>query len=192
MIKVNLLPFRAARKKENIRRQVSVFLLSFILIFILLFVVNMHLGGKIKRLNKEITQLNADLKKYEEINKKINTIKKKLATLEKKTNVIKQLDKNRFEPVQLLDTMSNRVIPKRMWLTTLTERGNTVNLRGMALDNQTVADFMTRLEQSGSFSQVRLKTIQAKRIKGNNLKQFNISCTKKTNQNNKQKTSKKK
>ena len=35
MIRINLLPFRAARKKENVRRQVSVFLLSLVLVVII-------------------------------------------------------------------------------------------------------------------------------------------------------------
>ena len=46
MIRINLLPFRAARKKENVRRQVSVFLLSFVLIIIGVFYYNMWLGNR--------------------------------------------------------------------------------------------------------------------------------------------------
>ena len=45
MIRINLLPFRAARKKENIRRQVSIFLLSLAFLLIILFYYNWSLGS---------------------------------------------------------------------------------------------------------------------------------------------------
>ena len=44
MIRINLLPFRSARKKENIRRQLSIFLLSLILAVVAIFGVNFFLG----------------------------------------------------------------------------------------------------------------------------------------------------
>jgi type IV pilus assembly protein PilN len=178
MIRINLLPFRAARKKENIRRQVSIFVLSFAFVIIVLVWYNIHLNSKVKELNTRVVEIKKDLKRYEEINAKIKKIKAQLATLEKKTNVIRQLDKNRFEPVQLLDTMSDKVIAKRMWLTSLSERGNQVNLDGIALDNQTIADFMTRLEGSAFFSAVTLKSIKQQRLRGTNMKRFTLTCTK--------------
>ena len=178
MIRINLLPFRAARKKENIRRQVSIFILSFAFIIIVLVWYNIHLNSEVKELNERVVAMNKDLKKYEDINAKIKKIKSQLAILEKKTNVIKQLDKNRFEPVQLLDTMSAKVIAKRMWLTSLSEKGNRVTMVGIALDNQTIADFMTRLESSDFFKSVSLKTIKATRMRGTNMKSFSLVCTK--------------
>ena len=178
MIRINLLPFRAARKKENIRRQVSIFILSFAFIIIALVWYNIYLNGKVKELNGRVAEMKIDLKRYEDINAKIKKIKSQLAMLEKKTNVIRQLDKNRFEPVQLLDTMSAKVIAKRMWLTSLSEKGNRVSMSGIALDNQTIADFMTRLESSDFFKSVTLKTIKLTKMRGTNMKSFSLTCTK--------------
>ena len=56
MIRINLLPFRAARKKENIRRQVSIFVLSLAFLLIILFYYNWNLGSKIDGLNAQIKQ----------------------------------------------------------------------------------------------------------------------------------------
>jgi type IV pilus assembly protein PilN len=36
MIRINLLPFRAARKKENIRRQLSIYVLSVVCLLLLM------------------------------------------------------------------------------------------------------------------------------------------------------------
>lgn len=196
MIRINLLPFRAARKKENIRRQVSIFFLSIFLVFITLLYYNFYLGGKIKTLKTDIAETKTEVQKYKKITKKIAEIKRKLAILKKKTAVIKKLEKNRFEPVTLMDTMSEKVIDKRMWFTNFKARGNSVVISGVALDEKTIADFMTRLENTGLFASVNLKTIKKKVIRGSSLRSFQLSCNKpkpkKAKKKSKKKTSKKK
>ena len=191
MIRINLLPFRAARKKENIRRQVSIFILFLGFVLLALFYVHITLGGRITKLQNQVAQTQQEVKRYKKITKEIASIKKKLAVLKKKTGVIKKLEKNRFEPVNLLDTMTKKVIAKRMWFTRFQTKKNRVTITGIALDNKTVADFMTRLEGTGLFTTVKLSKIQKKVIKGSSLKSFNIVCTKPTAEKKKKKKKKK-
>jgi len=182
MIRINLLPFRAARKKENIRRQVSIFLLSLAFMLIILFYFNFSLSSKIKGLNTKIKDTNAELKKYEKDNQEIAQIKKKLENLKKKMAVMDTLEANRFAPIRLMDTMTEVVVPNRMWFTSLQSKGNNVNISGVALDNTTVADFMVRLENSGLFNDVDLKTLRrskSKKGKTSNFKTFKVACVKK-------------
>jgi len=164
MIRINLLPFRAARKKENVRRQASVFFLSFFLVVIVLGYLHISLGNKISSLKAKIETTKKEVAKYEKINKEIASLKKKLEILKKKTSVIESLEKNRFEPVRLLDTMSLKVIAKRMWFKSFKSSAKTVEIDGIALDNKTVADFMTRLQGSGLFMQCTWKPIKTKKI----------------------------
>jgi type IV pilus assembly protein PilN len=65
-----------------------------------------------------------------------------------------------------------------MWFTRLEEKGMTIKIDGIALDNKTVADFMVGLQQSGLFKGVNLKTLKQKEFEGNNLKSFQVSCEK--------------
>lgn len=178
MIRINLLPFRAERKKENIRRQVSIFILSLIFVLLCLFYFNHSLGSKITKLNEDIDVTNADLKKFNEINKEIARIKKTLENLKKKMDVIETLEQNRHAPVRLLDTMTKMVVAKRMEFTRLEDRGKSVRIEGIALDNKTVADFMVRLQGCGLFKSVNLKTLRRKEVQANNLKYFQVICDK--------------
>jgi type IV pilus assembly protein PilN len=146
MIRINLLPFRADRKKENIRRQVSIFLLSLAFMLIILFYFNFSLNSKIDKLNANVKNTKSDLAKFEKINKEIAEIKKKLDNLKKKIAVMDTLEANRFEPTRLMDTMTQVIVPRRMWFTRLISKGKKVSISGVALDNTTVADFMIRLE----------------------------------------------
>jgi type IV pilus assembly protein PilN len=185
MIRINLLPFRADRKKENIRRQVSIFLLSLAFMLIILFYFNFSLSSQIGNLNGKIKATKSDLVKYDKINKEIAEIKKKLDNLKKKMAVMDTLEANRFAPVRLMDTMTQVIVSKRMWLTNLQSKGQNVNITGVALDNTTVADFMVRLENSGLFSRVKLNTVgsrstKSKKVTGSSkFKTFSIVCTKK-------------
>jgi len=179
MIRINLLPFRSTRKKENIRRQLSIFLLSLIFSLVAVFGVNLLLSNQIDDLNSRMTTAQAELQQYEKINKDIEEMKKKLDTLNKKMAVIRELDTNRYEPVRLMDTLSQVIIEKRMWYTALDIKSDLININGIAMDDKTVADFMLRLEGSGWFSAVNLKTLKQIEVQKTTLKSFEISCQKK-------------
>ena len=178
MIRINLLPFRTARKKENVRRQVSLFLLSLVLVLLVLFYYNFSLNSKLAKLNKRVKTTNSELTKYNEINKEIARIKKNLEILRKKMTVITQLESDRYAPVILMDTMTQVLVSKRMWFTSLSVSDNSININGIALDEKTVADFMVRLQKSGLFSNVMLKSVKRQKVESSNLKSFEVVCTK--------------
>jgi type IV pilus assembly protein PilN len=179
MIRINLLPFRTARKKENVRRQLSILLSSLFLVIILMFYINIRLNIKIKEVNDKVNTTKTEIAKYDAINKEISEIKGKLEVLKTKMNVINNLESNRYEPVRVLDSMTTLIIPNRMWFLSFDIVGKTVNISGVAVDSQTIADFMIRLEGSKLFESVNLKTIKKQMIRHASLKNFEISCNKK-------------
>ena len=180
MIRINLLPFRTARKKENVRRQLSILLSSLFLAIILMFYINIRLSSQLKEINDKVISTKTEIAKYETINKEIAEIKGKLEVLKTKMNVINDLEANRYEPVRLMDAMTNLVIPNRMWFLSFDVIGKTVNISGVAVDSQTIADFMIRLEGSKFFESVNLKTIKKQMVRQASLKSFEISCNKKS------------
>ncbi|MFH2043914.1 MAG: PilN domain-containing protein [Pseudomonadota bacterium] len=182
MIRINLLPFRTARKKENIRRQISILSLALLLVFILLAFQNFRLSDQVKEISGKVESKKIEIAKYAVINKELAEIKKKLDILNKRMGIINGLEANRYEPVRLLDAMTSLIIPKRMWFVTFKSNGNNVNISGIAVDNQTVADFMTSLEGSKIFRTVNLKTLKKSGAKGKqaSFKNFVISCVKYT------------
>ena len=186
MIRINLLPFRAARKKENIRKQVSVFFLCLMLVMIVLVWVHFYLGSKQTRLTANVTDTKKELALYKQKNDEIKEIRKKLQDLEMRQNVIKDLEKQRFLPVHILDELTGEIVAERMWLTSLQIEGNQMNVDGIALDNNTVANFITNLEgmpklndpQSPMYEKVRLNKLQQERIRNINMKGFDITAIK--------------
>lgn len=181
MIRINLLPFRAARKSENIRHQVSMFLLCMTFLFLVMAYLQISLSAKISDLEQEVDTAGAELKKYKQQAAEVDKIKAKLDGLKKRTDVVRELDKNRKAPVRLLEALTQIVIPNRMWLTTLKEDEGKVVVSGVALDNKTTADFMLRLESSQLFSTVNLGSVKHLIQNKQSMKQFQITCIKQVN-----------
>ncbi|UCD86843.1 MAG: PilN domain-containing protein [Desulfobacterales bacterium] len=177
MIRVNLLPVRAARKKENIRRQVSIFFLSAVMGLAFMGYLAYNLSGKINNMEEDIEDTQNELAELEAINKQVKEIQDKLNRLQAKMDIIQRLDANRIGSVRIMDALTSLVVAQKMWLTSLTEAGGQVTLNGVAVDNKTVADFMRRLEESPYFDQVNLlATRQVAMAEGRKFKGFSVTC----------------
>ena len=196
MIRINLLPFRAARKKENVRRQVSIVLLSLFLVILVMVYFNISLKNKIKDLDAKVESTKKQIARVEKQAKEVDRIKTEFDKLNKKIEVIQNLEITRKASVHLLDNMTKMVVEKtsiseldksegkdikpekRLWFTSFNAKGNNINIKGIALDNKTVADFMTRLEISGIYKDVNLRTLTQKPVNKLKLKSFEITCKK--------------
>ncbi len=196
MIRINLLPFREKERVENIRRQVTIAVLSVIFAAVAMAYYYINLINKIDDLTAKTEATKRDLAAAEKQAKKVDQIKKELNRLNQKINVIKDIETNRKASVSLLDNMTQMIIErpsiaesegsadenvkkvKRLWFTSFQANGNKINIKGIALDNKTVADFMTRLEDSKLYNNITLMTLNQKEINKLNLKSFEITCEK--------------
>jgi type IV pilus assembly protein PilN len=179
MIRINLLPFRIARKKENIRRQISIFFLLILLSAVALFWYTQAINKQISGVKEKTVQVNNQIEKYKEKADRVTKIKKDLAILEEKLKTVASLNKQRKEHFDLFDGMTGLIIPERMWLESFSSDDKTVTIKGIAYDNPTIAEFMEKLEKSPLFSAVDLKTAKMKSFKNDvMLKSFELLCLK--------------
>ncbi len=178
MIKINLLPFRAARKKENIRRQISIYLLMVVFVLVVTGYFFLKLNGDIKRLETEKTQKQKELAAYAQTTKKIKALRIKIGQIKGKLKVIQDLEKKKTGPVLLLDEIATAVPRDRVWLTSLSEREGVLTLKGTARDNDTVALFMTNLKKQNHINSVDLNSAQLKELKTQqmNVTDFVLTC----------------
>lgn len=177
MIRINLLPFRAARKRENIRRQASISGLMFLLFILLLVVWSVSLMTKASDLKGDETQKKAELQSYQKELDELKNTEKMIKEITTKLNVINELKKGKTGPVLLLSTISDAVPKDKLWLTSLTESNGKLTLAGTAMDNETIALFMTSLEAAKDIiSSVELKGITSKEIQKYKLSDFELEC----------------
>ena len=176
MIRINLLPFRAARTKENVRRQVTIFVLLLILIGLGMFTFSLHLKGRVNDEQARVDHLKVELSKYKKKAREVDSINKKNKMLQKKIDIIDDLQKVRKAPVIALGALSDSVTPERMWITRYQESGKLITLTGFALDEITVADFTEKIEVSPYFEKASLRYLKHAVQKNLPMKSFEISC----------------
>jgi type IV pilus assembly protein PilN len=193
MIRINLLPFRAARKKENIRRQVSIFGLTVLFMLTLMGYFLYDLSGTLSSLRAERLQKEKELAAFAETSKKLAELKKKTAEMRGKLEVIRDLERKKSGPVLLLEEIAKAVPKDKLWLRSLREKAGALVLEGTAMDNETVALFMTNLEKSSHILSVDLKSTKLKALSHYKLdvSEFVLDCKTYAFKDNKPKAAKK-
>ena len=178
MIKINLLPFRAARKRENVRRQVSVYFLTVVFLIMVMIYYNINLNDQLNAAKEREKSLQSQLKPYNEINREIALIQKRTKEVRSRLNVIEQLETQRQRPIQLLTEIALAVPLNRLWLRSLAETGDRITLEGTAMDNDTLAVFMTNLEKAAHIDNVELKSSKLQHYAKYNLdaSSFALTC----------------
>ena len=138
------------------------------LFVIIAVLVVVFLGGNFfywNRLNREATRLNAALEEAKRENVRLADIKAKYTDLEKqkdqyerRVDVIHQLQQNQSGPANLLALIGDTVnATDAVWLSNMREDGNNINLDGVALSVDAVANLMLNLKQTGYFKSVEIK-----------------------------------
>ena len=178
MIKINLLPFRAARKRENIKRQITIYALSVMCLEVLMGWKFLDLNSELSSLKEEQAKINNELKKYQKTIASIQKLEKMIKERETKLAVIKGLQKGKTGPVHLLEEIALAIPKDKLWLKSLSESKGNLSLTGTAMDNETVALFMTQLEQSKYISSVDLQSTRMRSLAQYKLRvsDFVLAC----------------
>jgi type IV pilus assembly protein PilN len=178
MIRINLLPFRAKKKRENIKRQVSIYVLTVVLLFCAIGYVFLDVNGELTRVKDQEKKLQQDLAAFQETLKRIGELEKKIKEVRAKLAVIKDLENKKTGPVHLLDEIALAVPREKLWLSGLSESGGSLKLTGTAMDNETIALFMTNLEKSKYINSVELVSAKMQHLAQHrlNVADFTLEC----------------
>jgi type IV pilus assembly protein PilN len=176
MIKINLLPFRAAKKLENVRMQVSVYFLSVILVCAVLGFYYLSLSSELNDLKDKNANLKKELASYSEMLKKIDNLKKKRDDLKGKLEVIQGLEAQKAGPVQLFDEIAMAVPKGKLFLKSLSESKGEIKMSGIAVDYDTVALFMTNLEKTKTIGTVTLGGTSRTDEEDQTVSTFTLAC----------------
>ena len=98
----------------------------------------------------------------------------------RRVDVIDQLRANQSGPVELLNTIGDTVnSTEAVWLSTMKDMGNSVDIEGMALSTDAVASLIQNLEKTGRFSSIEIKeTFQDEQVKDMQSFNFTLTCEK--------------
>jgi len=174
MIKINLLPVRAAKKKETLRQQISVAVMSLVLVLIAIGYFHFRIVKNIAEVTAKIASTEGELQKTKAQIGEVSKFKEAKKVLEAKLGVIESLKKGKAGPVKMLDELS-RVTPEKLVLVSFKEHGGGINIDGMAISEEIIAQFMTEIEKSSSFKDIELVMTEQIEQVGLKLKRFSLT-----------------
>jgi type IV pilus assembly protein PilN len=176
MIEINLLPVRAARRRESIRLQISIAALTLFLVIVCIILLQANLKKRENAVDKQTALVQEEIAKLEKVVGEIEKLKQERAKLEQKRAVIRDLDRGRMRAAYILGELSQRT-PEKIWIESLDKSGKSLKITGVALDNETIANFMMVLERSKFFGGVELGSSEQIDRGGMKLKKFNLNCS---------------
>ena len=164
MIRINLLKPESKEFREGPAapgpeiRAKKVFPLTsiFILLLIAVLAVAFFLQkGMISRERDRLQTAQAEKKKLEYVIAKLAELENQKAVFERKISLINQLRAQQDSAVVILDELSKN-LPDWIWLTEVSFQGQLIQIKGNALSNNLIADFIYNLENSAHFATVNL------------------------------------
>lgn len=175
MARINLLPWRAARRKEQQREFFTRLGLSAVAAVALAAYAHVHINGMIDYQQRRNDFINSEIaildKKIKEIKELESTRKALLARME----VIQDLQVNRPSIVHLFDQLV-RTLPDGTYLTNVKQNNEKLSIGGKAESNARVSAYMRQLEASDWLADPSLGIIETAETADTRVSTFQLEA----------------
>lgn len=161
MARINLLPWRAERRKQRQKEAMVMLALSALAAVVLSFLIVGFYNAQIDGQNERNDFLKARITEVDKQIAEIDELDKKKAKLLARKEVIEKLQANRSQMVHLFDSLV-RTIPDGVMLTSIKQDSETLTLEGRSQSNARVSTYMRNLEGSGWMTNPELAIIEAR------------------------------
>ena len=157
MIKITLLPVRAAKKREFGRQQIILFALVLVLASIGNYFWYSNVESQKEQLDQQIARTRTEIAQLEKTIGEVKSIKEDKKALEDKLKILATLKKGRTGPVKVLDELAT-IIPQKVWIVDFAEQNGAVSMNGAAASYEDLSSFSKKLKVSTHFSNITIKT----------------------------------
>ncbi len=184
MIKINLLkPEKKEIGKEpigmlpEIREKKKTPLASLIVLLAVIVAAALYYfqGQAIKEEQALLETAQQEKQELEYVLVALEKLEEQKAILERKINLINHLKARQEMPVRIMDELS-KVIPGWVWLTETSYKEQEIEIKGRALSNNLIADFVYNLENSPHLSNVKIDAINQRTDQSNRFLEFTLKA----------------
>ena len=175
MTKINLLLARKEKKKARLGREFIVLIVSIAIMLGALIFFQLELSKKKEDIAAQIAKTKNDIAHYKSLTTEVEKKKEEQKMLQYRLDIINALRKEKSSAARLLDELSIDK-PEKLQLESLKKEGVKLGIEGIALDDETIANFMTNLRKSKLFRNVDLivsEQVEQSKVK---LRKFILSC----------------
>ncbi len=161
MARINLLPWREERRRQQRQEFFLAIALGTGLVAALMLGVHLYLADRIEYQEQRNRFLQTQIAILDRKIKEIRDLEKKRDRLIAKMEIIQRLQFSRPEIVHLFDAMA-RTLPEGVYLTKMIQKGDKLAVDGIAQSNARVSAYMRNIEASPWLQKPRLKVIESK------------------------------
>lgn len=139
-----------------------------------------HLDAQKKSIETKMTTAEQKNRELADVKARYMARQREAENYKRRVDVIDNLRSNQSGPVNLMamvgETVNNT---EAIWLNNMKDQGATVDIEGMALSSDAVANLISNLQKTGYFRNVEIKeSFQDDTIKDMQAYQFTLTCEK--------------
>jgi len=173
MIRINLIPYRAEFRQQQIIEYIIVFVAAVLLALSIVVIVNSAYTASLEGLRDEKSLLVAQ---NQQLRKKIGELKN-LDTLrsevESKLAIVDELQAGRFRSLTTLSNIAE-LMPQNIWLEAFGDKNGTITLVGFGESSKSIANLMRAIESSDWFTGVALQVDKEVEVEGSKARSFSL------------------
>ena len=155
MIRINLLPVKELKAEVVRRCELMIGGVSLALTGVLILGVYAYQWRQVSTVEKELDELRKELQVLNVKAKDVTELQRKIKEFEGKNKVIDDINKKKSGPVRVMESLAVAT-PSALWLTEFKEIGGNLTITGVAVDNQTIAEFLKALASYAYFNNTEL------------------------------------
>ncbi|OGS95454.1 MAG: fimbrial protein [Gallionellales bacterium RBG_16_56_9] len=174
MIRVNLLPHRAEKRKARQIQFIAFGVISLVLGIIVVGIVHAAISSQISYQERRNEYLKEETAKLDKQIAEIRKLREQTESLMARKTVVENLQSTRSDVVHLLDQML-RILPDGVYLRSIKQTGNKINLIGYAQSNARVSTLMRAIEDSPWLDSPALVEIHATTVNGTRVSEFTLN-----------------
>ncbi len=174
MIRINLLPHRAEKRRARQIQFIALSVISVVLAALLVGSVQVAISSQISYQERRNTYLKQETVVLDKQIEEIKKLREQTQALLARKNVVEGLQSTRSDVVHLLDQML-RILPDGVYLKTLKQTGNKINLAGYAQSNARISTLMRAIEDSPWLDTPALVEIHASSAGGARISEFTLN-----------------
>jgi Tfp pilus assembly protein PilN len=189
MIRINLLGASKQKKQHAAAATMEVGDVGTprVKVLVILVVALLVNAGWWYQLDKQKQEIATQMQAAEQKNRELADVKvrylerqRQAQNYKRRVDVIDQLRKNQMGPSELLNALGDTVNgTEAVWLSSMKDQGASVDIEGMALSADAVANLISNLQKSGQFRNVEIKeTFQDDTVKDMQAFTFTLTCEK--------------
>lgn len=174
MIRINLLPHRAEKRKAQQIQFIAFSVISVILGVLIVGFVHVAIMAQIDNQERRNVYLNKEIAILDKQIDEIKKLREQTRSLLARKTVVENLQSTRADVVHLMDQML-RILPDGVYLKSLKQKGLQINLVGYAQSNARVSTLMRAIDDSPWLNNPVLIEIHATTVSGSRLSEFSMT-----------------